>query len=64
MSSDAEAAGHAANLWRNGRPSRAAVSDATDELYGVTKPEVIEDFLRERALDGLFDERDDEAESS
>lgn len=57
-----DSARHAKKLWRSGRPSgaRAAESDATDALYGLTKPDVIGDFLRERALDGLFDDRDAE----
>jgi hypothetical protein len=60
MPRDRRAAGHAKSPWRSGRLSgaRTAESDATDALYGVTKPDVIGDFLRERALEGLFGEGD------
>ena len=54
------APGHAENHWHTGRPSGPVASDATDALYGVTKPDVIEDFLRERGLDGLADDRNGE----
>jgi hypothetical protein len=59
MSKGRRAADHASNPWHSGRLSRArgAISDATDARYGVTKPDVIGDFLRERALDGLLDDR-------
>jgi hypothetical protein len=54
MSKDADAAGRVKGSWRSGRLSRArgAASDATDAQYGVTKPDVIGDFLRERVLVG------------
>jgi hypothetical protein len=65
MSKDRRAADHAKNPWHSGRLSRARaeISDATDARYGVSKPDVIGDFLRERALDDLFDDgaRDDRA---
>jgi hypothetical protein len=59
MSKDRGAADHAKNPWHSGRltRARAEISDATDARYGVSKPDVIGDFLRERALDGLFDDR-------
>jgi signal peptidase II len=42
--------------WHNGRWSRAraSASNASDQSYGVDKPDVIEDFLRERVLDGAL----------
>jgi hypothetical protein len=62
VSKRSHAAGDAENPWGNGRlpRTRAAAADTTDQHYGVNKPDVIEDFLRERALDGLFDDRDGE----
>jgi len=56
---------HAKKSWRSGRLSRAraAESDATDALYGVAKPDVVGEFLRERALEGLFDDREGEGQS-
>lgn len=61
MSREADAAGRA-KAWRSGRLSRArgAASDATDAQYGVTKPDVIGDFLHGRALDGLLADPDEE----
>jgi hypothetical protein len=58
-------ADQAKNAWRSGRWSRAraAASDAIERRYGVSKPDVIEDFLRERVFDGLSDERDAERPS-
>lgn len=58
MSRTTDAAGQAERPWRSGRLSRAraAASDTTDRQYGVDKPGVI-DFLRDRSLDGLFDDR-------
>ena len=57
-----DAASRAEKHWRSGRPSRrkAATSDATDALYGVTRPDVIGDFQNERSLGGLFADRDEE----
>jgi uncharacterized protein YecA (UPF0149 family) len=60
MSKPRDAAGHARKPWRSGRASAPAASDVTDTQYGVPKPDVIEDFLRERALDNLFADRDEE----
>jgi hypothetical protein len=60
MSKRVDAAGHGKNSWHDGRLSRtrAAASNATDRQYGVREPDVVEGFLHERALDGLFDDRD------
>jgi hypothetical protein len=58
MPKHSDAPSHAENHWHSGRPSGSAASDATDAMYGVAKPDVIGDFLRERALDGLIDDRD------
>jgi SEC-C motif len=62
MSKHADTAGRGKTSWRSGRlaRTRAAQSDATDAEYGVTKPDVIGDFLGERALDGTFGDRDEE----
>jgi SEC-C motif len=62
MSKQADDAGRRKGSWRSGRLGRAtaAESDATDAQYGVSKPDVIGDFLRERALDGVFAERDED----
>jgi hypothetical protein len=62
MSKHADAADGAERSWRSGRLTRArgAASDATDAQYGVPKPDAIGDFLRERVLDGVFDNQDEE----
>jgi hypothetical protein len=62
MSSRSDAAGSRPSPWRNGRlfRGRATASDATDRQSGVHTPDVVEEFLRERALDGLFEDRDGE----
>jgi integrase len=46
--------------WHSGRPSRARekATEAIERRYGVEKPDVIGDFLRERVLDGVFDDQD------
>jgi uncharacterized protein YecA (UPF0149 family) len=62
VSKHSDDAGHAKESWHNGRPSgaRANAADAIERQYGVDKPDVIEDFLHERVLDGLSDDRDGE----
>jgi hypothetical protein len=59
----AEPERHARSSWRTGRPSRwRARSDARlrqQEGLGEDKPDVIGEFLRERApLDALSDDQD------
>lgn len=62
MSKHADAAGRRKGSWRSGRldRTRAAEADATDQQYGVPKPDVIGDFLHERALDGVCGDREEE----
>jgi hypothetical protein len=50
--------------WRTGRPSRARRQQAEGPLVSPehagqlrAEPDVVESWLRERSLDGLFDDR-------
>ena len=60
MSEHSGEADGAKGSWHSGRLSRtrAKATDAIEHRYGVRKPDVIEDYLHERAFDGLFDDQD------
>lgn len=62
VSKRSDDAGDARDSWRDGRWSRtrADTSEAIEQRYGIDKPDVIEDFLRERALTGAGDNREGE----
>jgi hypothetical protein len=46
----------ATSRWHSGRTARkpATTSDVVERLYGVAKPDAVEEFLRDRSLDALF----------